>query len=161
LVLVCAAALSIIAVPLVTTRDVEFHIRLENAGPAWMVDWASGAGRNGHWIDLAERLGPASSFSTARDRMLIVRERIPRYVKSAVSLHWQDSPGARLTIDDAFIDQGALGALRQRTKLSVAGRAGETFPFYVTCTQSGGVDFTCPPAPARAIPLSLPRASFS
>src|SRR3954470_15650197 len=89
--LLCTGALVMFVLPWATTRDVEVRAHFHNAGSAWRLDWVSGdsAARNGHWIDLAERL-PSSggTFSTAPDRPLIIRVRAATNALDDFALAW-------------------------------------------------------------------------
>jgi hypothetical protein len=153
----CAIALTARLLPRSVARDLELQCRVQNAGMAWSIDWptAHTSDRNGHWIDLQERLG--LNFSDKAEHPLTIRARIANTATGDIALRWQDSPGARLIIDDAFIDDTILSLCTRRTMLTISRTDGaqSTTANSFTLTDSGGIHFNCPAPPKLAWAISL------
>jgi 4-amino-4-deoxy-L-arabinose transferase-like glycosyltransferase len=176
LAIAAAVVLAFIVSPLALTRDVEFKIDVQNAGPAWSIDWSPGLAtpRNGHWIDLSEavRQPAPPALSTEPGQPLTLRVRLASYANGDIGLRWHDSAGARLRLDAALVDDTVLGGLTRRHQLSVvrvdggspnsSSRSSQSpLPLDVQCSSSeGGVYFNCPEPPARWFPVLATCAGF-
>ncbi|MDX2131896.1 MAG: hypothetical protein SFY69_07585 [Planctomycetota bacterium] len=152
---------------LFVAREVAIDLSLRDAGARWEIGWTpvDGLPPNGHWIDLAERLGPnqpGPPFDTRTP--LDLRYRVSNQALSEVFLAWHDSPGVEISLERAQVSQHLLGVhlgtsgLRVRTLEHVGERPGEAGSggAYRATAPAGRLVFEPPRVPAWAWLLPAP-----
>ncbi len=150
-----ALALWVLLAPCVLERQIRIDLRLGNANDGWSLRWVRAADgvANGVWLAVDAPTvngdGPGHRAAVA-EQSFEVRQALPTYAFTQLALHWDDSPGARVSVSQARLLELVYGIpLRQRSLRPAASADAR-----LTTASSWPVEFVTT-SPSGALPLGV------